>query len=146
MPNCRSVLAWLMYFSIAQRCEPSTWYVATPDGIAPSPEALIVYPELTTLPGPIPEHWNVTRLDPWTRAKVMWLNGGVRVVTWGSSRMLPNWHEYKTPFHEMSNGKRHYTREDLPLGHAMHAEFHMADRNGDGQISRYEHEDFFDLP
>lgn len=123
--------------------DPSVWYVSTPEGIAPSPEALIVYPELTTLPGPIPQHWNVTRLDPWTRARVIWLNGGASVVTWGTSRVLPNWHEYHTPFREMSNGKSYYTRHDLPMRHAMHAEFHMADRNDDGRITPNEHLEFF---
>lgn len=138
-----SVFAQSMPSSITIVSDPSDWYVDTPAGPAPSPEALIQYPELTSIPGPIPEHWRVTRLDPWTEARVLWLNGSPSVVTWGTNRVLPNWHEYRTPFLEMSRGKAHYTRNDLPRGHAMHAEFHMADRNRDGRISRSEHTQFF---
>lgn len=123
--------------------DPSRWYTETDQGFAPSAEALIEYPDITTLPGPIPEHWNVTRLDPSTQARVIWTQNGWAVVTWGSSRILPNWHEYRTPFAEMARGKSFYTRQDLPIGHAMEAEFHMADLNGDGKISPREHRGHF---
>lgn len=123
--------------------DPSYWYTDTGAGYAPSQESLIDYPEITTLPGPIPEHWRVTRLDPWTRARVVDTSSGTAVVSWGSSRILPNWHEYRTPFREMARGKNYYTREDLPLGHALLSEFHLADRNRDGLITRQEHTRFF---
>ena len=129
--------------SITIVSDPETWYVDTASGPAPAPEAFITYPELTTIPGPIPEHWHVTRLDPWTEARVMWLSDGPAVVTWGTNRVLPNWHEYRTPFREMSRGKSYYTREDLPKGHALLAEFHLADRNHDGKITPAEHAAFF---
>jgi hypothetical protein len=125
--------------------DPSSWYVETNQGYAPSAEALIAHPDITTLPGPIPEHWSVTRLDPWTQARVIWTQNGWVVATWSSSRILPNWHEYRTPFHEMSRGKSFYTRKDLPMGHAMLAEFHLADRNGDNRISPREHQSYFEV-
>lgn len=123
--------------------EPSMWYTETPMGFAPSAEAIISNPDITTLPGPIPEHWNVTRLDPWTYAKVIRTHNGASVVTWGSSRILPNWHEYRTPFYDMARGKNYYTKQDLPAGHALLSEFHFADTNRDGKITKQEHRAFF---
>lgn len=89
----------------------STWYQDDVSSqyrhSAPSPtaEQLIRHPELTTLHGPIPEHWRVTRLDPWTHARVLVLDGRVAVVTWGTSRLLPE----KSP-HRRHHGRREVRR------------------------------------
>lgn len=76
----------LAYVSNA-RCADVQSYVID-ERAAPPPEAFSEQPYITSLPGPIPENWHVTRLDPWTRARVMWLNGAWAVVTWGSSRAM----------------------------------------------------------
>ena len=132
--------------------DPSTWYPHErswdQDDIrwqaAPPPEAFIRHPDITTIPGPIPMHWNVTRLDPMTQARVLWTHEGWKVVTWGNNRVLPNLRDYRQPFSQLANGKSYYTRQDLPRDHAYFAEFNLIDRDHNGRISAQEHAQFQD--
>lgn len=130
--------------------DPSTWYPQerTWDEHdirwqnAPPPELFIEHPEITSIPGPIPMHWNVTRLDPWTEAKVVTTHEGWKVVTWGNNRVLPNLRYYHQSFGVLSKGKSYYIPQDLPHDHAYIPEFKLIDTNHDGRVSQVEHQAF----
>lgn len=61
----------------------------------------------------------------------------VRIV-WGQAN-LPNLSDYRQPFEAMDvNEDGLVYPDELPDGHALRAEWHLADRNGDGVLTPQE--------